>query len=1083
MDSKVGSHPNSQIGAPSKLTCLDLSQNDLTGELLLSLANLTQLVKLDVSWNRINGSIPPSIGNLKNLVELDLSSNSSTGPIPSAWKTFAFVYAATIMIVAASESSSLQLEAEALLNSGWWSSYSNETSSRCDWPGIACDNAASVTAIFLPQEYQVGGEFGKFNFSCFPNLLRLYVSGNGLQGSIPSQIGVLSKLTYLDLSQNDLTGKLPLSLANLTQLVKLDVSWNRITGSIPPLIGNLKNLVELDLSSNSFTGPIPSGFGLLTNLTHLYLQSNRISGSIPPEMGDLTNLVRLDLYGNNLIGPIPSSLGHLTNLRFLHLGANRIKGFIPPEIGKLRNLVDLDLSGNILIGPFPSSLTRLANLSYLSLSSNQINGIIPEIGNMKNLIYLDLYGNNLTGPIPSVLCHLTNLQSLDLHLNQINGVIPPKIGDMKNLVSLNLSGNNLIGPIPSMLGHLTNLQSLDLQLNQINGVVPLEIGNMKNLISLNLSGNNLIGPIPSVLGHLTNLKYLDLQLNVIDGVIPPEIGNMKNLIHLDLNGNNLTGPIPSQLGQLTNLAYLHLDSNQIHGSIPPELAQLTQLKDLDLSQNKLSGPIPTLLWRSPSMTHLLLSNNYLNGTISQFSNLGTLEFLNLSHNNLSGAIPHSIISISVIDLSHNDLKGPITTDLWCKYSSEAFIGNEGLFHDFGKKDLSPCSPYPTTMNSPSSTTIGSMSKHTGNKVVHYVKIFLPIVICLAFFLIIGLLFFSRRKAMNIQSEERQTENGNLFSVWNYNGRIAYEDIIKATEDFDIKYCIGTGGYGSVYKAQLPCGNIVALKKLHQLEAEEPAFDKRFRNEVQVLTKIRHRNIVKLYGFCLHRRCMFLVYKYMERGSLFCVLRFEVEAVELDWVKRVNIVKAMAHALAYMHHDCTPPIVHRDISSTNILLNTELEAFVSDFGTARLLDPDSSNRTVIAGTYGYIAPELAYTMVVTEKCDVYSFGVVTLETLMGRHPGELLSSLSSSTQNIMLSDVLDPRISPRANPLLAHDIVLVATLAFACLRIEPKSRPTMRRVSQEFLAQRKRLARPFHAIPISELRSQEMFVVDEGLASQ
>ncbi|KAI8030882.1 MDIS1-interacting receptor like kinase 2 [Camellia lanceoleosa] len=345
---------------------------------------------------------------------------------------------------------------------------------------------------------------------------------------------------------------------------------------------------------------------------------------------------------------------------------------------------------------------------------------------------------------------------------------------------------------------------------------------------------------------------------------------------------------------------------------------------------------------------------------------------------------------------------------------------------------------------------------------------------IVFLTLLAFACFQRRETQKHQTEARAIKNGDICSIWNYDGRIAYEDIIKATNDFDIKYCIGTGGYGSVYRAQLPNGKIVALKKLHRFEAEEPAFDKSFRNEVQMLTNIRHRNIVKLYGFCLHNKCMFLVYEYMERGSLFYALRTDVKAVELGWTRRVNIIKAIAHALSYLHHDCTPPIVHRDISSNNILLNSELETFVSDFGTARLLYPDASNQTVIAGTYGYIAPELAYTMVVTEKCDAYSFGVVALETIMGRHPGELLSSLGSrSAPNIMLTDVLDPRLPPPTNPVVVGNIVLVAMMAFACVRSEPRSRPTMQCVSQEFLSRMKTSVTPLHAISLLQLWNREL----------
>ncbi|KAL1080844.1 hypothetical protein V6Z11_D09G023300, partial [Gossypium hirsutum] len=222
--------------------------------------------------------------------------------------------------------------------------------------------------------------------------------------------------------------------------------------------------------------------------------------------------------------------------------------------------------------------------------------------------------------------------------------------------------------------------------------------------------------------------------------------------------------------------------------------------------------------------------------------------------------------------------------------------------------------------------------------------------------------------------------------------------------------------------------------------------------------------------------MFLIYEYMEKGSLFYALSIDEEAVELDWTKRVNIVKGVAHALSYMHHYCNPPIVHRDISSNNILLDSELEAFIADFGTARFLDPDSSNRTVMVGTYGYIAPELAYSLVVTKKCDVYGFGVLALKILMGKHPGELLSTLSSSSsrvQNFMLNEILDPRLSTPRSRKMAGDIAFIAVIAFACLRARPKARPTMKLVSQEFLHIKSPIAIPLHEISLIELKNHEI----------
>ncbi|XP_041028070.1 MDIS1-interacting receptor like kinase 2-like [Juglans microcarpa x Juglans regia] len=277
----------------------------------------------------------------------------------------------------------------------------------------------------------------------------------------------------------------------------------------------------------------------------------------------------------------------------------------------------------------------------------------------------------------------------------------------------------------------------------------------------------------------------------------------------------------------------------------------------------------------------------------------------------------------------------------------------------------------------------------------------------------------------------------------------YEEIIRATKTFNDIYCIGKGGYGTTYQAKLSSGEMVAVKKLHQLLDDEKRSRKAFLNEIKALTKVRHRNIIKLHGFCSHARHSFLVYEYLEIGSLARMLEIEEYAKDFDWSKRLNIVKGVAYALSYMHHDCSPPIIHRDIKSNNILLDSQYEAHVSDFGTAKILELDSSNWTSLAGTYGYIAPELAYTMKITEKCDVYSFGVLSLEVIMGKYPGDFIFSLKSSPSvemGIQLKDVLDQRLQFPTSQVEA-ELIRVAGIATKCLNDLPESRPTMHMISK------------------------------------
>ncbi|XP_015879646.2 MDIS1-interacting receptor like kinase 2 [Ziziphus jujuba] len=633
-----------------------------------------------------------------------------------------------------------------------------------------------------------------------------------------------------------------------------------------------------------------------------------------------------------------------------------------------------------------------------------------------NLVSLNVDGAGLIGSIPPEIATLSKLTYLDLSGNYLTGSIPPEIRELGNLTHLDLSDNELHGPLPQALGHLSKLKNLHLMSNGINGSIPPEIGNLKNLEILELQNNHLTGALPSALCDLTNLRNLSLGWNQLGGSMPSRIGDLKSLRSLQLCYNRLTGPIVPSLGGLENIELIDLSENLFNGSIPIEICSLSTLTRLDLSYNSIVGQIPFQLF-----------------------NLTNLTNLNLAFNNLNGNIPSSILQQS-------------------KMISSIYLD--------GNNDLS---------------IIDKVGPNSRKIRIIAFTVSIILVFSILVLIIVTVVRKCGCKYKTCQSLT-PSKNGDIFSIWNYDGNIAYEDIIQATEDFDIRYCIGTGGYGSVYRAQLPNGKVVALKKLHTSEAEEPALKKSFTNEVKTLTELKHRNIVRLYGFCSHKRCMFLIYQYMERGSLFCVLNNDAEAKELDWRKRVNIVKGIVNALSYMHHDCTPPIAHRDVTTNNVLLNSELEAVVADFGTAKFLDPDSSTQnTIFAGTYGYVAPEAAYAMVVTEKCDVYSFGVVALETLMGKHPKEVLSSLSSSsTRNLMLTEILDKRLSTPTSRSDVHNVVLVASIVFACLHANPQNRPTMETVSKQFLDRRTPLTNLcFQEISIGHLMNPQVLLSING----
>lgn len=369
-------------------------------------------------------------------------------------------------------------------------------------------------------------------------VFQLDLSQNGLKGSIPPEIGLLSGMEILVLGGNELSGAVPLEIGGLKLLKQLILSSNKLT-SVPPEIGQMESLVDLSLNENALT-EIPSGIGQLKNLKDLNLSRNRLT-AVPPEIGQMESLQSLSLGNNDLTS-----------------------SSIPPEIGSLRNLRFLSIGWNAL-NSIPAAIMELSDLHDLWLSSNQLSGEIPPgIGQMTGLRQLILQTNQLSGEIPPEIGRLKNLETLLLNVNQLSGEIPPEIAQLRSLQRLMLHQNQLTGSIPREIGLMDSLQVLRLHTNRLTGEIPAEVGQMVSLESLDVSDNDLIDEIPAEVGQLERLRHLSLENNQLSGSIPPEFGRLKNLESLNLGGNSgLSGPIPREIAELPNLTRLSVNDTQL----------------------------------------------------------------------------------------------------------------------------------------------------------------------------------------------------------------------------------------------------------------------------------------------------------------------------------------------------------------------------------------------------------------------------------------------------------------------------------------------------------------------------------------
>ncbi|KAL4651868.1 hypothetical protein ACB092_01G192000 [Castanea dentata] len=908
------------------------------------------------------------------------------------------------------------------------------SSHHCNWPEITCTSGTvtqlrlqnknitqtvppficdlkNLTAInlsfnFIPQE------FPKALYNC-SKLEELDLSQNYFNGTIPVDIHHLSGLRHLNLGANDFYGNIPASIGQLTELRTLKLFQCAFNGSFPPEIGNLSKLESLQLAYNvnMTAAELPSSFTELKKLKFLWIAASNLNGEIPEAIGEMEALEHLDLSKNNLTGKIPTSLFMPKNLRIVYLFINQLSGEIPRVVEAL-NIDVIDLSDNKLTGSIPDDFGRLRNMTGLSLFFNQLSGKIPDsIGRLPSLVVLKVFSNNLSGTLPPDFGRYSMLVEFQVADNKLEGELPEHLCDNRRLVGVVAFNNNLTGELPKSLGNCNGLKIVTVYNNRLSGDIPSGLWTSLNLSVLILSDNSFTGKLPQRVAR--NLSRLEINNNNFSGTIPTGVSSWRNLVVFEASNNLFTGTIPRDLTSLPYLTTLFLDQNQLSGSLPPDIISWKTLNTLNLRRNKISGPIPEKLGNLVGLTELDLSENQLSGQIPLQLGLLKLTLLNLSSNHLTGRIPTQF---------ENDA-----------YAS-SFLNNLALCANKPSLNINSCN---------------NSDHHKSSKVPSkYLPLIISFVAAALLRLVVAMISIYRKGKHRLDSTWKFT----IFQSVNFRE----SDILSGLIEDNV---IGSGGSGKVYRVVVNNpNNIVAVKRI----GNNRKLEKEFHAEVKILGSIRHSNIVKLLCCMSNENSKLLVYEYSKNHSLDQWLHRKsrasstsssVQNVVLDWPKRLQIAVGAAQGLYYMHHSYSPPIVHRDVKSSNILLDSEFNAKIADFGLAKMFKQgELATMSVVAGSFGYIAPEYAHTTRVNEKIDVYSFGVILLELTTGREAsyGDEHTSLAEWAwryikDDIPIVDALDEEIK---EPGYLEEMSSVFILGIICTNKEPSKRPSMKEVVQK-----------------------------------
>ncbi|OMO75120.1 hypothetical protein COLO4_26307 [Corchorus olitorius] len=707
---------------------------------------------------------------------------------------------------------------------------------------------------------------------------------------------------------------------------------------------------------------------------------------------------------------------------------------------------------------------------------------VESLVNLTRLVSFNASGLPLPGSIPDWFgSQLVNLRVLDLRSCNVSGSIPSSLSNLSRLTSLYLSSNNLAGSIPAALGQLGNLQILDLSNNSLTGSIPLSFVSLGNIERLELGSNFLSGSIPPGFGSLQGLQAFNVSDNNLSGSIPAQFGNLSKLVELDLSMNSLYGSLPEEFKMLTNLQKMVIGENELEGPLPVDLfSSLADLQVVDLSDNKLDGALNWIFGSMPNLRFLDVSSNNFTGTLpvlNSNSSAASTAVFNLSNNFLYGTLNFSLGVFKSVDLSGNYFQGKIvngsersaTIDQNCLQTVQnqrsledcrLFYTERGLsFDNFGEPD---------TIQPPAAES-GSKSRKRWIYILAGVFGGLGFIVILVLVLVLLL-----RKCDKGITTQRGADVGPVpegdspqlpkdpTNIAGSGDPFTFEQLLLATDHFSETNLIKHGHSGDLFRGVLEGGIPVVIKKVSLSSSKKESY----MMELDLFRKLSHARFVPLLGHCLEDEAdKLLVYKYMPNGDLASSFYRASNSEDdntiqsLDWITRLKVATGAAEGLYYLHHECNPPLVHRDIQATSILLDDKFEVRLGSLSEVRSQEGDTHQNVLTRLLWkpqtSEPGPSGSGSSSTSTAYDVYCFGKVLLELITGkigigkaddastREWLEHILPCISIYEKELVTKIMDPSLIVDED--LLEEVWAMAIVARSCLNPKPSKRPSMKHI--------------------------------------